>query len=217
MSPSALIPEVAESQIKTLTPTSNPAFQLKEFPASTATKDEVVDALIVDGGCIIRNFVSPSDLATIESDVRPFIDFDKPWTPNDFFPKQTRRVCGLLGKSPSFAYKIIGNKLYRDACDVLLSSSTEVWVGDHHVSKPQINNTIVFSIGPGARDQDLHRDDIVHHNNNVAIKIEDYKPGNNREVSIGCFVGGRNQNHEGKWRHEIYSWISPLGKVGETR
>ena len=71
MSPSALIPEVAESQIKTLTPTSNPAFQLKEFPASTATKDEVVDALIVDGGCTIRNFVSPSDLATIESDVRP--------------------------------------------------------------------------------------------------------------------------------------------------
>ena len=32
------------------------------------------------------------------------------------------------------------------------------------VSKPQLNNTQGFIIGPGARDQGLHRDDFVHHN-----------------------------------------------------
>ena len=37
---------------------------------------------------------------------------------------------------------------------------------------------------------------MVHHNNNVAIKAEDYKPGNNREVSIGCFVGGSRTTKE---------------------
>lgn len=36
------------------------------------------------------------------------------------------------------------------------------------ISAPQVNNTVVFSIGPGVYAQKLHRDDPVHHNFHLA-------------------------------------------------
>jgi ectoine hydroxylase-related dioxygenase (phytanoyl-CoA dioxygenase family) len=62
-------------------------------------------------------------------------------------------------------------------------------VGDKNevsVSGPQLNNTIVFSINQGARDQGLHRDDAIHHICHPAVA--EHEMG--RDAGIGFFIGG---------------------------
>lgn len=156
--------------------------------------DEIVASLVRNGGCIIRNLVSDRRiLAAIEKDVRPHIDADRPWVGVDFFPPETRRVMGLVGKSQTFTESIPGNKLYRDVCSRLLSSTHKAWLGyqlNTTVSEPQLSNTIVFSIGPGAARQELHRDDSTHHNPLPELKShDDYRIG--RDISVGLFVAGK--------------------------
>ncbi|PWY93225.1 phytanoyl-CoA dioxygenase family protein [Aspergillus sclerotioniger CBS 115572] len=162
-----------------------------EFYPQTANPDDVIHALIQTGGAIFRNFVPPCTLEQIETDVRPFLHADKPWT-GDFFPPETRRVCGLAGKSRTFTNKVVGNALYQEVCQRLLTSTYHSYYGqklEESISHPQLNNTIVFSIGPGARNQELHRDDMIHHNRLEAITAEEYKVG--RDLGIGLFVAGK--------------------------
>ena len=167
-----------------------PTIQLKNFKP-TSSADDVVQALIHDGGCFIRNLLPQATLDEIERDVRPHLEADKPWN-GDFFPPETRRVYGLAGKSKTFTESIPGDKLYREVCDKLLSATITAYTGqtlNTSVSKPQLNNTIVFSIGPGARRQELHRDDMIHHNQLTAITADQYEIG--RDVAIGFFVAGK--------------------------
>jgi ectoine hydroxylase-related dioxygenase (phytanoyl-CoA dioxygenase family) len=60
------------------------------------------------------------------------------------------------------------------------------------ISGPQLNNTIVFSIGPGARDQALHRDDAIHHINHPAVAEHEL----GRDAGIGLFVAGKRTTME---------------------
>lgn len=164
---------------------------MHEFDPKTAKPEDVVKALIQDGGAFIRGLLQPETLDQIEKDVRSFIEADKPWT-GDFFPPETRRVCGLGGKSRVFMENVVGAALYQDVCKALLTSTHRSHYGqklEESVSHPQLNNTIVFSIGPGARNQELHRDDMIHHNTLPAITVDQYKPG--RDTGIGFFVAGK--------------------------
>lgn len=156
--------------------------------------NEIVASLVQNGGCIIRNMISDRRiLDTIERDVRPYIEADRPWVGVDFFPPETRRVMGLVGKSQAFTQNIPANQLYRDVCSRLLSSTHKAWLGyqlNTTVSEPQLSNTIVFSIGPGAARQELHRDDSIHHNSLPELKHHnDYRIG--RDTSVGLFVAGK--------------------------
>ena len=170
-----------------------PAPQLQEFSASAdpANVDAAVKALIRDGGLFVRNLVPLETLQQIEQDTRPYINADKPWK-GDFFPPETRRVCGLAGKSPAFMNSIVTAPLYQAVCERILSSTHHSYFGakiETSVSKPQLNNTIIFSIGPGARHQVLHRDDSIHHNTLPHITADEYTIG--RDTGIGFFVGGK--------------------------
>lgn len=167
--------------------------EVQSFDAQTVTTNEVVNALILAGGCIIRNLVSKDDLAQIEKDTRPYINADKPWSMDDFFPPETRRVTGLFNKSRTFIEAIPANKLYQSIADVLLTDTIYDYCGQRletFVSKPQLNNTIVFSIGHGAKAQELHRDDAMHHNRIPAITADQYEVGK-RDTGLGCFVAGK--------------------------
>jgi ectoine hydroxylase-related dioxygenase (phytanoyl-CoA dioxygenase family) len=156
--------------------------------------DEIVASLIRNGGCILRNFITDTTvLDTIEKDVRHHILADTPWEGVDFFPPETRRVMGLVGKSRAFTEAIPTNRLYRDVCSRLLSSTNRSWYGyqlNTTVSEPQLSNTIIFSIGPGAKRQELHRDDSIHHNQLPGLRsYQDYHIG--RDTSVGIFVAGK--------------------------
>ncbi|UKZ80187.1 hypothetical protein TrVFT333_007944 [Trichoderma virens FT-333] len=173
---------------------------MNEFDCTLSPKaDEIVSSLIRNGGCILRKFITDSHiLSAIEKDVRPYIEADQPWKGVDFFPPQTRRVLGLVGKSTAFTHAIPANHLYRSVCSRLLSSTNRSWYGyqlNTTVSEPQLSNTIVFSIGPGAKRQELHRDDSIHHNRLPELQsYHDYRIG--RDTSVGLFVAGKKTTQE---------------------
>ena len=166
-----------------------------QFDCTAAPKaDEIVASLIRNGGCVLRNFITNvTTLDAIEKDVRPHIQADRPWEGVDFFPPETRRVMGLVGKSRAFVDAIPSNRVYRDVCSRLLSSTNRSWYGYQlytTVSEPQLSNTIVFSIGPGAKRQELHRDDSIHHNQLPELRShQNYRIG--RDTSVGLFVAGK--------------------------
>ncbi|KAF2121339.1 hypothetical protein BDV96DRAFT_594549 [Lophiotrema nucula] len=168
----------------------SPLPEVKEFDAATATIDDLVAALKVAGGVIIRNLLAQDELDNIEKDVRPWLEKDKPWD-GYAFPAETRRAYGLIGKSETFALRIVGHLLWLGVTDALLTSTLECnWFGDKNdvsVSPPQVNNTIAFSIGPGARNQPLHRDDVVHHRCYSAVAEHEL----GRDAGIGFFVAGK--------------------------
>ncbi|KAL8280676.1 hypothetical protein RQP46_006999 [Phenoliferia psychrophenolica] len=146
------------------------------------------------GGVICKNVCNPADLAAMEADVRPFIVADKPWT-GSFFPAETRRVTGLVTKSPTFVEKVLMNPTYQAMADKFLTSHTTGHLGSEFVeceSKPQLMNTIVFAIGPGGKDahnQPLHRDDSIYHVQHPEATPETYKYG--RDLQIAFFLAGK--------------------------
>ncbi|EXJ95341.1 hypothetical protein A1O1_00461 [Capronia coronata CBS 617.96] len=187
MAPVADSPEILPITPKTAK--SSPGVDY--FDAATTTPEMVIDSLVRNGGCFVKNLLSTQEVDTIVSDIRPYIDADVAWT-GDFFPKETRRVCSLAEKSPTFIHRVLANPLYLEVCDKMLSSEIESWTGDVYeksISPPQVNATIAFSIGPGARAQGLHRDSIAHHNRHPAITAAEYKMG--RDSAIDIFVAGK--------------------------
>lgn len=173
-----------------------PLPDVSSFEHDTVTTEQIVSALAKAGGCIIRNAVTPANLSSTEQDTRPWPEADKPWA-GDFFPIQTRRVNGLAEKSKAFMEKIVCYQLYQDVCTAMLTSTVKNYLGqDMHesVSRPQLHNTIVFSIGSGASAQPLHRDDMVHHRISAQMTAEEYKIG--QDTAIGFSVGGKKTTKE---------------------
>ncbi|KAL2421942.1 Dioxygenase himG [Exophiala dermatitidis] len=187
-----VLPTIVTSKSAAADPVSSKAdFKVEEFQYSSATADEIVQSLIRNGGCFIRNMLSESDLDEIHKDVSPYLYQNRSYE-GSFFPKESSRVLGVVGKSKAYTEKIVGDPLKNQVTDKLLSSTFKFWTGSElteATSKPQCSSTVVFSIAPGAKNQDLHRDDIIHHNNLVAIAPEEYKVG--RDVSISFFVAGK--------------------------
>lgn len=179
--------------------------KIGNFDASTATADEVVKSLIENGGCFIRNLIDRETVTEMLNEVQPYLDADVPWE-GEFFPKETRRqlmspkvligvltqktgVNGLPAKSPLYTQKVLAHPLYVEVSNRLLTTKSVSWVGDkeeHYESLPQLNSTSVFAIGPGARAQGLHRDDILHHTKLPKITAEQYTPG--RDTALGIFT-----------------------------
>lgn len=171
-----------------------PLPHVSEFDFSTAASpenlvDDIVSSLRVSGGCVIRNMVGKDVLDQLEADIRPHLNAAKP-APGTFWPPQTRKVMGCMGKSKAFANHIVGNPIWQKIGEHFLTSRLEWnWVGDKReqsVAGPQLNNTVVFSIGPGGYAQVLHRDDPVHHNFHPAAA--EHHLG--RDTAVGFFVAG---------------------------
>lgn len=41
--------------------------------------DKIIQAIIDDGGVIIKNFATPEAVERVNEDTRPYLDADKPW------------------------------------------------------------------------------------------------------------------------------------------
>lgn len=152
MAPSAV--EVAVPVAKTIDGTNglrvndelkspaSPLPEVKIFDAGSATVEDLVDAIRVAGGVVIRNVLNQDELAMMERDIRPELEKDTAWgdgmlsvsghlitsAPDinvllgDFFPAETRRAFGLVTKSRTFADRIFGHPLWTGVTDALLSS-----------------------------------------------------------------------------------------------
>ena len=127
---------------------NSPLPTVQVFERSSATVDDIVNALKLAGGVVVRNFLDLEDIDRILGDINPYLDSDKPWDgkcasplsfednvlmlpelTGDFFPPETRRAFGLMGKSHTFATSIVGNPLWIGVTDALLTSHSKYnWV-----------------------------------------------------------------------------------------
>ncbi|OAA42552.1 phytanoyl-CoA dioxygenase family protein [Cordyceps fumosorosea ARSEF 2679] len=159
---------------------------------ATATAAACIEALKHDGAVIVKKVLPPDILDQIKQDVAPAFARDVPFAKSNVFPKETRRANGLIGKSPAFTNQIIGNHLYQSVCDALLTKSHEmVWGAERQTKtlRPILDATTCFSVGPGAGDQPLHRDDSLHHNILSEIaSAEAYNVG--RDDIVAMFIAG---------------------------
>ncbi|CDK24884.1 unnamed protein product [Kuraishia capsulata CBS 1993] len=131
-----------------------------------ATAEKIIEKIEIYGGCIVKNYLPEEVVDAIYADAKPYLDQDFSWD-GSFFPAETRRVSGMCVKSKTCAEKFLSHELNIAVSEAFLGRENASWVGDQIVegySPPQHNSTITFRIGPGAKDQVLHRDDIIHHN-----------------------------------------------------
>jgi hypothetical protein len=57
----------------------SPLPEVQELDSSTATVEDVVNALKITGGVIVRNFLDMEEIDRIMKDVNPYLLSDKPW------------------------------------------------------------------------------------------------------------------------------------------
>lgn len=120
------------------------------------------------------------------NDIKPY--FNQGWK-NELFSNKTRVVSSLPRKSFAFVEKAFGNQLHPDICDEFLTSRHEAWMGDTHCifeSPPIYSASVAFSTLPGNEPQRLHRDDMDHHAQQLAISPKEYTVG--RDIVITTFV-----------------------------
>lgn len=66
-------------QADTLKSPSSPLPEVQTFDASTCTVEQLVAALRVAGGVVIRGLLDKDELVNLETDVRPWLDKDTAW------------------------------------------------------------------------------------------------------------------------------------------
>lgn len=118
------------------------------YDAAMAT---MADVLSEHGCLIVTGVVSSQSLAQLRAELDPFmaqavINEDKP---DDFYPGLTRRGTALAARSPGV--------------QSLIMHPTAVALSDHHLAgnceRIQLHATAALEIGPGAREQILHREE----------------------------------------------------------
>ena len=119
-----------------------------------------------DGGLTVEKLANTSTVEQVWKDIEPEISRQNEKHVGVTFAEESKRVCGLAGKSPTFATKLLSNLLYQDVAYKLLYKTKSVWSGVEKItstSAPQVTNTMAFWLGPGSKPQGLHRDDQCHH------------------------------------------------------
>ncbi|KAJ0420836.1 hypothetical protein BJY00DRAFT_122418 [Aspergillus carlsbadensis] len=176
----------------TIPPKDSPRepFALHRVDAQKTSVTEIVQLLSYHGGVVVEGLIAEEDLNKVASELRPY--FTKTWDHDAMFSQRTRVVCSLPSKSPAFVEKIFGNPLYSEVCDRMLTSHCKLWFGDkdhqcHEFSSPPMYNmSVAFSTLPGNTPQNIHRDDMDHHQRRPAITPEEYTL--DRDCIVNMFV-----------------------------
>jgi ectoine hydroxylase-related dioxygenase (phytanoyl-CoA dioxygenase family) len=117
--------------------------------ASSATGEQVAQALRRDGYVIVDNLVPDTVMDRISAEMQPFVDRSAHGE-DDIAGRLTRRTGALVARSPT-AREIIMHPTALGAAANLLSRATTF----------QLNETQIISVYPGSKAQPLHRDEVV--------------------------------------------------------
>ncbi|ANQ14492.1 phytanoyl-CoA dioxygenase family protein [Vibrio natriegens] len=120
---------------------------LIHLPSNTSV-EEVVRCLDDEGYCIIDNAVDGAIIDAINEEMRSYIG-ETDNGDNNALGKLTRRSGSVIARSPS-SHSIIMHPT--------VVGATQAYLG-RNASKIQLNLTQVISIGPGNKEQFLHRDE----------------------------------------------------------
>lgn len=124
-----------------------------QIPERSASDDpaEMYRALGEAGCLVVHGMCAADTIAAVRSDLEAHMAAAAATDdrPDDFYPGLTRRVVALMHRSPTM----------RD----LMMHPVVTELGDRHLrrngDKWQLNVSAALEVGPGARDQTLHRED----------------------------------------------------------
>jgi ectoine hydroxylase-related dioxygenase (phytanoyl-CoA dioxygenase family) len=115
---------------------------------SDVSVEEVVRCLDEHGYCIIDNAISEEVVDAINKEMEPYVG-NTDTAENNALGKFTRRSGAVIARSPS-SHQVIMHPTVLGA--------TRAYLG-RNASKVQLNLTQIISIGPGNKEQFLHRDE----------------------------------------------------------
>jgi len=115
---------------------------------------EVIEVLERDGGAIVRDALAPDLLARLNSELDSELAACKAGSRSQeplwqiFHGRNTKRLCGLTGRCPSFVHALTHPTLLGVSDHFLLPNCGSYW----------LNTSQMMVIGPGEPAQILHRD-----------------------------------------------------------
>ncbi|KAL6253223.1 hypothetical protein RBB50_000946 [Rhinocladiella similis] len=150
----------------------------------------IIDAIAKDGCCVVKGFADQRTVETVNKEVQPYLDADKPWK-GDLFPPETRRCANLVGRSKTARETWFVDPLIRTVNAAFIDKTTSNYYGETkhtYTSEAVCTIALSFDIGPGAKAQRLHRDDKNYHVDHVDQTASGYRAGS--DVLIGYLVAG---------------------------
>ena len=124
---------------------------IPQFHASASASD-VADALGEAGCAVVTGLMDAELRQSIRDELAPHMASARVIEEDDpakFYPARTRRVSALVARSPSVTDRLVAHPLSRQVCDTHLLPNSE------HGYQLHVSATV--EVGPGAREQALHR------------------------------------------------------------
>ena len=123
------------------------------FPADAPL--EALTPAFEEAGCVVvTGLVDPERRAAIRDELAPHMERARVIEdddPEEFYPGRTRRVTALLARSPTVTDALLAHPVTKEICDgALLPNGEFGW---------QLHVTAALEVGPGAREQVLHREE----------------------------------------------------------
>ncbi|GCB27248.1 uncharacterized protein YJR154W [Aspergillus awamori] len=155
-----------------------------------ADVEAIIQAIIEDGCCIIKDFTDVATVMQVNEEVQPYLDADKPWK-GDLFPPETRRCANLAGRSKTARENWLIDPLIRTLTARFVDKTTSNFYGETkhtYTSEAICSIAMTFDIGPGAKAQRLHRDDKNFHVDHEDQSATGYRVGS--DVMMAFMVPG---------------------------
>ena len=124
-----------------------PSFSAQADPSA------IGDALDEAGCVVVTDLMEAAALQSITAELAPFMDQAEVSEddPEAFYPGKTRRVTALLARSPTVTDAMLPHAISMNLCDrFLLPNGSDGY---------QLHVTAGLEVGPGAREQILHREE----------------------------------------------------------
>jgi ectoine hydroxylase-related dioxygenase (phytanoyl-CoA dioxygenase family) len=143
-------------------------------------------AIVQDGGVIIKNFTTPEKVDQVNRDTRPFLDSDKPWK-GSLFPPETRRCTRLVSRSRTVREEWLVDPVVDYLIETFVSKTTCNYYGaekHQYTTHPILNIGLTIETRPGSKAQRLHRDDKNFHMDHPDQTKTGYQIGSDCSMAI---------------------------------
>ncbi|KAJ5602512.1 hypothetical protein N7537_005468 [Penicillium hordei] len=151
---------------------------------------DIIQAIIDNGCCVIKNFTSAETINNVNAEAQPYLDADKPWK-GDLFPPETRRCANLMGRSKTAREQWLVDHLVRTLTAKFVDKTTSNFYGETkhtYTSEAICSIAMTFDVGPGAKAQRLHRDDKNFHVDHEDQSSTGYRVGS--DVMMAFMIPG---------------------------
>lgn len=132
--------------------------EVPRLDAGSAPLEKIVESLQATGAVIVEGLLTPEVVDRFNRDLAPYMaaqeterNFMSPGVAR-FYGKHTKHLTGLASKSATFVESVMCSPVLLDVCDAVLRPNCVNY---------QLNLAHIFERGPGAKQQYIHRDEVV--------------------------------------------------------